>query len=428
MVRDVVMTLPPSDPSPDRAAPPVELPADEWDEDLYRATATVLIEPDIASSPWRGLGCLLLTLALFAASFFFWSTDLRVLGLIILILLLHETGHFAGMRVFGYRNVQMFFIPFFGAAVSGRKHAAPVWQQGVVLLLGPLPGILLGLALQAWYRLPSNTLAGEMVMLLVIVNGFNLLPVVPLDGGRLIDVLIFARRPWLAVAFRLLAVGALLLGAWKLASWVLAGIGVLMLLSTPARHRKARLERAFRDNPLELPPRMEELSDAQRRELFGWAMLLHPMDRTPTSLAADMRTLHENMVSRPPSLPVGVALTLVYLGGFAAGIAALALSRQHTLEAQTQALVQHARGTIERIAELGRQQRQRPAPDRRIQDEIVRHRQELLARWRRASADVQNAARTRLFTDPPTGSADHASALLLFLRDLSNTPADDPNK
>ena len=32
-------------------------------------------------------------------------------------LLFHEAGHWVTMRIFKYRNLQMFFIPMFGAAV-----------------------------------------------------------------------------------------------------------------------------------------------------------------------------------------------------------------------------------------------------------------------------------------------------------------------
>jgi len=40
------------------------------------------------------------------------------------VLFFHELGHYVGMRIFGYRNVRMFFIPLFGAAVSGQKTTA----------------------------------------------------------------------------------------------------------------------------------------------------------------------------------------------------------------------------------------------------------------------------------------------------------------
>ena len=65
----------------------------------------------------------------------FTFADLLIL---ILVLLVHEVGHYAGMRRFGYRNVQMFFIPLFGAAVSGHGIRASVTEHAAVLLLGPV--------------------------------------------------------------------------------------------------------------------------------------------------------------------------------------------------------------------------------------------------------------------------------------------------
>jgi hypothetical protein len=183
-------------------------PTEDWNEDLYQATSAVLAAPELAGSAGRNLGCLLASAALFALAS--WkSFDPKTLALVVGVLLLHESGHYLGMRLFGYSNVRMFFIPFFGAAVAGRKHAAPAWQQGVVLLLGPLPGIFLGLALQAWLRPDGDSPLGTVVLWLVILNAFNLLPIVPFDGGRLVDLLLFAHRPLLTVGFTLFAVLAL---------------------------------------------------------------------------------------------------------------------------------------------------------------------------------------------------------------------------
>src|SRR5262245_13311298 len=67
-------------------------------------------------------------------------------GVVILlgVLLFHEGGHALGMRLFKFRDVRMFFIPLFGAAVSGRARGAAAWKEALVSLLGPLPGILAG--------------------------------------------------------------------------------------------------------------------------------------------------------------------------------------------------------------------------------------------------------------------------------------------
>jgi len=38
--------------------------------------------------------------------------------LVLLVLFVHEAGHFLGMKAFGHKNVQMFFIPLMGAAAK----------------------------------------------------------------------------------------------------------------------------------------------------------------------------------------------------------------------------------------------------------------------------------------------------------------------
>jgi Zn-dependent protease len=291
-----------------------------WNEELYQASTQLLVEPEASRSPWAGLGCLLLSLGLFVLSFFA-SLGLEALAFIIPVLFFHEAGHWVGMRLFGYRNVRMFFIPFFGAAVAGTKHAAPAWQQAVVLLLGPLPGIVLGLGLYLLLSPGPDDFLGKLALWLVILNGINLAPLVPLDGGRLLDVLLFSRRPWLAVAFRLLAVAGLAVFAWRSGSWILGLLAAGVLLSTPSRYQRARRERLFADNPQQFPEDLEQLDDAQKRDLFGWARLLNRGDGDPASLAGEMRTLHENMVTRQPGLLLWVLFIALYLGGIAGTIA-----------------------------------------------------------------------------------------------------------
>ncbi len=298
-------------------AGPAEPPG--WDEELYQATTQLLIEPETAGSPWASLGCLVVSLGLFVLSFFA-SFGMRDLGFLIAVLFFHEAGHWLGMRLFGYRNVRMFFIPFFGAAVAGSKHATPAWQQALVLLLGPLPGIALGLALQ--FGLPPGSFPGqhELIRMLIILNGFNLLPFVPLDGGRLVDLLLFSRRPWLAASFRLLTAAGLATVAWKLQNWILGLLALGVLLSTPSRYQRARRERLFANNPQQFPDDLEQLDSAQKRELFGWAQLLNHQDRNPVSLAGEMRALHEHMVTHRPGLLVWLLLLGLYLGGIAAAL------------------------------------------------------------------------------------------------------------
>ena len=151
---------------------------------------------------WAKLALLVVTLGLFAM---FWKGgDLGgMTGVIIGVLLLHEFGHWLPMKLFGYKNVTMFFIPGFGAAVSGKKQHAPAWQDLVVLLGGPLPGLFGGIAVMiaGYFRQDIPDFWLNAAGLSVIINAFNLLPFLPLDGGKIVDLLIFRDLPLLRLLF-----------------------------------------------------------------------------------------------------------------------------------------------------------------------------------------------------------------------------------
>ena len=71
-------------------------------------------------------------------------------GIIILILTLivsvHETGHLVAMRTYHYKDTGIFFIPLLGGLAKGTKREISQKESAIVLLAGPLPGILIGSA------------------------------------------------------------------------------------------------------------------------------------------------------------------------------------------------------------------------------------------------------------------------------------------
>lgn len=120
-------------------------------------------------------------------------------------LLIHELGHLLAMKAFRYRDVTMFFIPFFGAAVSGRHEDAKPWQEALVSLAGPLPGILFGVPAVCYGKLTQDETLYEIGILLVSLNAINLLPIKPLDGGRFFEAVIFCRWRWVSLVFSALS-------------------------------------------------------------------------------------------------------------------------------------------------------------------------------------------------------------------------------
>jgi hypothetical protein len=99
-------------------------------------------------------------------------------GRSVLPILFHEAGHYIAMRVFLPQR-RIFFLPLFGAAVVGRNRAAG-WETGASRLPARCQDRRrAGLGRGGRPRLAMSRAA----MMLLLLNGFNLLPFLPLDGG-----------------------------------------------------------------------------------------------------------------------------------------------------------------------------------------------------------------------------------------------------
>lgn len=160
---------------PSEAEPPA--PGDDFDYLEVR-------EAFLAHRPSQTQGIVLLgSLVLFVLSLAATGTWAQV-AFITLAVFIHEAGHWLGMRVFGFRDVRMFFIPFFGAAVAGRRAGAAGWKEAIVLLLGPLPGLILGSVLLLIGSVWASPIVSQAAWVFLAINAFNLLPFVPLDGGH----------------------------------------------------------------------------------------------------------------------------------------------------------------------------------------------------------------------------------------------------
>jgi len=109
-----------------------------------------------------------------------------------LIVLIHELGHAIAAKGFGWNVIEIELLPFGGVAKLDEHEAHPFYQEIIVLLAGPLQNVWLPLLSYAMLGLPfwgtdqhHLFLAQNSALLL-----FNLLPIWPLDGGRLLHVLL----------------------------------------------------------------------------------------------------------------------------------------------------------------------------------------------------------------------------------------------
>ncbi len=109
------------------------------------------------------------------------------------LLFVHEMGHVIQLRREGIKASAPTFIPFLGAVISARSLGDNALAEARVGLAGPILGSIgSALCLLVWHA-TGNDIWRALAFTGFFLNLFNLLPVVPLDGGRAMA----AMAPWM---------------------------------------------------------------------------------------------------------------------------------------------------------------------------------------------------------------------------------------
>ena len=107
----------------------------------------------------------------------------------VLLIFVHELGHVLELRRQGVPTSAPLFIPFLGAVIGMKELPDDAWKEARVALAGPILGSVGAAA--CW--IAAEATGSELLMGLAFVgfflNLFNLVPIVPLDGGRAVGAL-----------------------------------------------------------------------------------------------------------------------------------------------------------------------------------------------------------------------------------------------
>jgi Zn-dependent protease len=112
-------------------------------------------------------------------------------------------GHYVAARQRGLDVGAPAFIPFVGAWIALKDKPVDVETEAYVALAGPVVGTGAALAVYLWARSEDSGLLLAISYAGLFLNLFNLLPISPLDGGRVTAVL--SPRIWLLGAPMLVA-------------------------------------------------------------------------------------------------------------------------------------------------------------------------------------------------------------------------------
>jgi len=120
------------------------------------------------------------------------------LSIILCIVLIHELGHYLAARFFKWR-IRKIMLWVFGGVMDTDEHGnRPIWQEMIVTVAGPIQHLFIYIFL--FFAFQAELLSPYVLEMIFVYNTvillFNLLPIWPLDGGKLLLLFLSMGLPY----------------------------------------------------------------------------------------------------------------------------------------------------------------------------------------------------------------------------------------
>jgi Zn-dependent protease len=138
----------------------------------------------------------------------------------VLLMLVHELGHSTAMRYFRLSASPPIFIPFLGAVINLRQMPRNALEEAIVGIGGPVTGTIAAGITYLIYLKTGSELFLRLSQFGFLLNLFNMLPVPPLDGGRVTA----AVSPWVWIP------GLLVVVAWVVRDFLTGRFNPILIL------------------------------------------------------------------------------------------------------------------------------------------------------------------------------------------------------
>ncbi len=185
-------------------------------------------------------------LALGSLAAYSWLFSLPFAIALIFCLVVHEYGHIRAMKYFGMKTKGIYLIPFVGGAAVSDAKLNTRWQEVVISIMGPTWGMMLSwVALLGWW-LTGETWLAALAGFNALLNLFNMLPILPLDGGHILKSIAFSMN---SVTGLVLCIAGAALGVYLCYTFHLALLGFLLAIGSI----EIVMEWRYRKNSMVLP-------------------------------------------------------------------------------------------------------------------------------------------------------------------------------
>jgi stage IV sporulation protein FB len=295
-------------------------------------------EPKSRANVWiRSISSLLLYLAI---GYYFFNQNWTLVLVLTAVVVFHEFGHFLAMKLYNYTDLGIFFIPLVGAYASGKKQEVSQLQSSVILLAGPVPGIIVGIILQftaSYFTTDFDQLylLHRISWILIYLNLLNLLPIYPLDGGQLLNRLFLDSSQVISKIFLFLSIGLLVwfaLYGGPRPFYALLIIPFFLLTRLVADTHLDKLTKKVEEEGIDLNTTYEEISDENYWKIRNVLIRNHTSLKDVTEAPPyeysrkedQVRKLMENLLVRNIVQDISIAgkiiIVLIWAGCFAAPI------------------------------------------------------------------------------------------------------------
>lgn len=267
--------------------------------------------PKKTSSPlnvWLLLGVSLF--AFMGSGVFVW--EIKFLVLLAIAILIHELGHLLAMRLYKYKNLKMMFLPLLGAVASGESKEQNAYKIAMISIFGPFIGFVSCIVAAILGVFTNEVLFFEYAYVSLFLNAFNLLPIMPLDGGQFLNETLFNRFPKAELGFKIIAIIGLSYLSYLFGSWIFGIIAFFMLFTIGISYKMANVARDLRK---EADFKGGEITEEKIAKIRNAMKAVNPhfekgknINQLPNIINNMWLRVNKNF----PSIPTTVFLVLVY--------------------------------------------------------------------------------------------------------------------
>lgn len=158
-----------------------------------------------------------------------WLFSFQFALALIACLVFHEYGHIKAMKHFGMKTKGIYLIPFMGGLALSDEKINTRWQDVVISIMGPSFGLIMSIVALMAYWLTGEAFFAGLAAFNALLNLFNLLPILPLDGGHILKSISFSMNSTMGLAA---CIAGAAIGVYLSYSFGLALLGFMLLIGS----------------------------------------------------------------------------------------------------------------------------------------------------------------------------------------------------